>query len=112
MHRFLARISLLFLIGVPLGALYSNRTIRRRISPWEWRTWRRKEYFRASVCFEKVLRKNPNEPAALNNLAIAYVKMGKAEKALDCAERAAQVHPNSVEIKRTLAEIRKNVSKK
>ena len=70
-----------------------------------------KEYFQASVCFEKALRKNPNEPAALNNLAIAYMKLGRDEKALDCAERAAKVHPKSSEIQRTLAEIRKNVLK-
>lgn len=70
-----------------------------------------KEYFRASVCFEKALRRNPNEPAALNNLAIAYLKLGQGEKALACAERAAKVHPKSVEIQRTLAEIRKSVSK-
>lgn len=70
-----------------------------------------KEYFRASVCFEKALRKNPNEPAALNNIAIAYMKLGQGEKALGFAERAAKVHPKSVEIQRTLAEIRKNVSR-
>lgn len=68
-----------------------------------------KEYFRASVCFEKALRRNPNEPAALNNLAIAYLKLGQGEKALACVERAAKVHPKSAEIQRTLAEIRKNV---
>lgn len=70
-----------------------------------------KEYFRASVCFEKALRKNPNEPAALNNIAIAYMKLGQGEKALGFAEHAAKVHPKSVEIQRTLAEIRKNVSR-
>ena len=70
-----------------------------------------KEYFRASVCFEKALRRNPNEPAALNNIAIAYMKLGQGEKALGYAERAAKVHPKSAEIQRTLAEIRKNVSK-
>ena len=68
-----------------------------------------KEYFRASVCFEKALRRNPNEPAALNNIAIAYMKLGQGEKALGFAERAAKVHPKSAEIQRTLAEIRKNV---
>ena len=70
-----------------------------------------KEYFRASVCFEKALRRNPNEPAALNNIAIAYMKLGQGEKALGFAERAAKVHPKSAEIQRTLAEIRKNVSR-
>lgn len=71
-----------------------------------------KEYFRASVSFEKALRRNPNEPAALNNLAIAYLKLGQGEKALACVERAAKVHPKSAEIQRTLAEIRKNVVSK
>ena len=71
-----------------------------------------KEYFRASVCFEKALKKNPDEPAALNNLAITYMKLGQGEKALGFAERAAKAHPKSAEIQRTLAEIRKNVSKK
>ena len=70
-----------------------------------------KEYFRASVCFETALRRNPNEPAALNNIAIAYMKLGQGEKALGFAERAAKVHPKSAEIQRTLAEIRKNVSR-
>lgn len=66
-----------------------------------------KEYFRASICFEKALEKNPNEPAALNNLAIAYMKSGQSEKALKSAERAAQVHPKSPQILQTLSEIRK-----
>ena len=70
-----------------------------------------KEYFLASVYFEKALRRNPNEPASLNNLAIAYMKLGQGEKALGFAERAAKVYPKSTEIQRTLAEIRKNVSK-
>ena len=68
-----------------------------------------KEYFRASVCFEKALAKNPNEPAALNNLAIAYMQLGQGEKALGFAERAAKIYPKSSEIQQTLAEIRKNV---
>ena len=69
------------------------------------------EYFRAAVCFEKALVKNPNEPAALNNLAIAYMKLGKGEKALGFAERAARIRPTSAEIRQTFAEIRKNMSK-
>ena len=69
-----------------------------------------KEYFRASVCFEKALKKNPDEPAALNNLSIVYMKLGQNEKALGLAERAAKIHPNSAEIQRTLAEVRKSVS--
>ena len=70
-----------------------------------------KDYFQASACFEKALRKNPDEPAALNNLAIAYMKLGQGEKALDCAERAAKAYPKSSEVQRTLAEIRKNRQK-
>ncbi len=70
-----------------------------------------KEYFKASLCFEKALRKNPNEPAALNNLAIAYMKLGMGEKALSCSERAAQAYPDSAEVRQTLEEIRKNLPK-
>lgn len=64
-----------------------------------------KEYFGASVCFEKALKKNPREPAALNNLAIAYMKIGNGEKALKAINRAAEIYPASPEIQQTRREI-------
>lgn len=55
-----------------------------------------------------MLRQNPNDPAALNNLAITYMKLGQGEKALEYAEKAAKIYP-SEEVKSTLNEIRKEV---
>ncbi len=66
------------------------------------------EFSSASICFENVLRQNPNDPAALNNLAITYMKLGQGEKALEYAEKAAKIYP-SEEVKSTLNEIRKEV---
>lgn len=66
-----------------------------------------KDYVKAARHFEKALDSRPNEPATLNNLAIAYVKQGKKERALECAEAAARILPNSPEIRHTLEELRK-----
>lgn len=65
-----------------------------------------KDYFTTAKHLELCLKARPNEPAALNNLAIAYLKLNRLDRALECAEKAAKVHPKSEEIKRNLNEIR------
>ena len=66
-----------------------------------------KEHFRAATYLERALAKNPNEPATLNNLAIAYARQGRFDEALRIAERAAKILPNAPEIQKTLSEIRR-----
>lgn len=63
-----------------------------------------KDFFSATVHFEKMLAVRPNEPAALNNLAIAYLKLDQPEKALEAAERAAKLLPDSPEVQSTCRE--------
>ena len=55
-----------------------------------------------------VLKTCPNDPAVLNNLAIALHKSGKLEEALKCAEAAHKASPDSIEVKETLRTINGN----
>ena len=66
-----------------------------------------REYMRASRHLEAALAKRPKEPAILNNLALAYLKQGDFTRAIDHAERAAELFPTSQEVQRNLREIRK-----
>ena len=68
-----------------------------------------KDYFAASVHFEKALERNPHEPASLNNLAIAAIELGDLPKALHFAERASKALPQSTEVRQTLAEVKRRL---
>ena len=63
------------------------------------------QYGRAEVFLKRCLAKNPNEPAALNNLAIVQMRLGKLEEAETNAARAFKLFPASKEIKKTLEHI-------
>ena len=63
------------------------------------------QYGRAEVFLKKCLAKNPNEPAALNNLAIVQMRLGKLEEAETNAARAFKLFPASKEIKKTFDHI-------
>ena len=63
------------------------------------------QYGRAEVFLKRCLAKNPNEPAALNNLAIAQLRLGKLEEAETNAARALELFPSSKEIKKTFEHI-------
>lgn len=64
-------------------------------------------YGRAERHFRAVLRANPREPAALNNLAVALLRQGRTAEAETNAVRALELHPASPEVKATLDEIRR-----
>ena len=63
------------------------------------------QYGRAEVYLKKCLAKNPNEPAALNNLAVVQMRLGKLEEAETNAARALKIFPSSKEIKKTFEHI-------
>ena len=65
------------------------------------------QYGRAEVYLKRCLDRNPNEPAALNNLAIVQLRQGKLEEAETNAARALKVYPNSKEVQKTFEHIRK-----
>ena len=67
------------------------------------------DYLLATEHFERALKQNPREPATLNNLAIAYMKLGRPKRALECAEAAAAILPDSPQVRSTLSEVRKNL---
>ena len=57
----------------------------------------------------KSLARNPDEPAALNNLANAQFGLGKLAEAEENARRALRRLPNSESVRRTLERIRKKM---
>jgi tetratricopeptide (TPR) repeat protein len=65
------------------------------------------EYGRAEKYLRKCLVKAPNEPAVLNNLAIALLRLGRYAEAETNAVKALEIMPNSSEIRTTLRHIRK-----
>ena len=64
------------------------------------------QYGRAEVFLKRALVKSPNEPAALNNLAIAQLRLGKLAEAETNVTKALKAYPDSLEIKKTLQKIR------
>ena len=70
------------------------------------------QYVRAEVYLKKCLAKNPDEPAALNNLAIAQLRMGRLDEAETNAAHALRVHPTSPEVLKTFQHILKLRGKK
>lgn len=49
--------------------------------------------------FERQLRVNPFDPAALNNLAVVKAGQGRYDDAMDLLQRAARLAPDSAEIR-------------
>lgn len=66
-----------------------------------------REYMRAVRYLQVVLQQKPNEPTVLNNLALAYMRLNFFTEAIEHAERAVKLFPESEELKRNLANIRK-----
>ena len=52
--------------------------------------------------FERQLRVNPFDPAALNNLAVVKAGQGRYDDAMDLLQRAARLAPESAEIRANL----------
>jgi tetratricopeptide (TPR) repeat protein len=67
------------------------------------------QYGRAEKHLRQCLTKAPNEPAVLNNLAIALLRLGRYAEAETNAVKALKILPNSSEIKTTLRHIRKKM---
>jgi tetratricopeptide (TPR) repeat protein len=70
------------------------------------------QYGRAEIYLKKCLAKNPDEPAALNNLAIAQLRMGRLDEAETNAAHALRVHPTSIEVQKTFQHILNTRQKK
>ena len=64
------------------------------------------QYGRAEVYLKRALVRSPNEPAALNNLAIAQLRLGKLAEAETNATKALKAFPTSKEIKKTFDHIK------
>ena len=65
------------------------------------------QYGRAEAYLKRCLAKNPDEPAALNNLAIAQLRQGKLAEAETNAAKALRLYPSSPEVKKTFEHIRR-----
>ncbi len=65
------------------------------------------QYGRAEVYLEKCRAKHPNDPAILNNLAVAQMRLGNFDAAEENARRALAVQEDAPEVKRTLENILK-----
>ena len=106
----------LLTIGIPLGALTWNQsssyasaetlyraTLAKNPSCWMCQNnlalplllGSREEIERAVPLLEESVRSNPNHVEALNNLGVAYRKLGRFEDALRAHERAIQLSPGS-----------------
>jgi tetratricopeptide (TPR) repeat protein len=64
-----------------------------------------RKYRLAEKHLKKCLLRSPNEPAVLNNLAVAQLRLKRYEEARTNALRALELYPDSPEIKETLRHI-------
>ncbi|MCR5414733.1 MAG: tetratricopeptide repeat protein [Kiritimatiellae bacterium] len=67
------------------------------------------KYNRAEAYLKRSLERKPDEPAALNNIAVIQANLGRLEEAETNALKAASLNPDSSEIRSTLAEIRRRL---
>ena len=65
------------------------------------------KYGRAEIYLMKCLERRPNDPAILNNLAVAQLRQKKLDKAEKNARKALEAFPDAQEAKRTLNTILK-----
>ena len=62
-------------------------------------------YGRAEVYFKKCLERRPNDPAILNNLAVAQLRLKKLDEAEANVRKALSAYPGAQEAKRTLENV-------
>ena len=67
----------------------------------------REQYARAEAHFQRSLMSQPENPAILNNLAVAQLRLGRLDAAEKNARHALRVRPNGPETKRALENILK-----
>lgn len=65
------------------------------------------DYLKAVRHFEAAIRRNPSDSTLLNNVALAYLKAGRRHEALEKAEAARKLLPDSEVVKRLIDEIKK-----
>ncbi len=65
------------------------------------------QYSRAERCLVRCLKRRPDEPAVLNNLAIVQVKLGRLDDAERNVRHALETHPGLTEAKKTLEQVLK-----
>lgn len=65
------------------------------------------QYGRAEIYFKKCLERRPNDPAILNNLAVAQLRQDKIDEAEKNARKSLAAFPDAQEAKRTLNNILK-----
>ena len=65
------------------------------------------KYGRAEIFFMKCLERRPNDPAILNNLAVAQLRQKKLDEAETNARKALEAFPDAREAKRTLENVLK-----
>ena len=65
------------------------------------------QYGRAEIYFKKCLERRPNDPAILNNLAVAQLRQDKIDDAEANVRKSLAAFPDAQEAKRTLNTILK-----
>ncbi len=61
------------------------------------------DYARTITTYEEILKENPDDPVALNNLAVAYAKSGqKLDRALTLIRQATTAFPKNLDIQDSL----------
>ncbi len=95
MKRALALLPLfLFLVtGSSSAADKSAKEVKFGIEVAQKGMWRE-----ALFRFEKAVQDDPQNPSALNNLAVAFEQMGEFQKARESYERALELKPNDLYI--------------
>ncbi len=69
--------------------------------------YQEEQYSRAERCLARCLKRRPDEPAVLNNLAIVQIKLGRLDDAERNVRHALEVHPGLTEAKKTLEQVLK-----
>ena len=70
-----------------------------------------KEQPQATAIYEALVKSEPNNSSAINNLGVRYEHAGEIHKALDCYERANFIDPDEELYQNNLVRIRKSIYK-
>ena len=71
------------------------------------RFFQEEQYSRAEQYLTRCLKRRPNEPAVLNNLAIVQMRLGKLDEAERNARAVAEKYPTLAEARKTLERVLK-----
>ena len=95
MKRALALLPLFLVLGPgsSLAASKSAQEVKFGIDVAQRGMWRE-----ALFRFQKAVEDDPQNPSALNNLAVAYEQVGEFQKARENYERALELKPNDLYI--------------